>query len=361
MVRIDSLEISEKNLADRIKYYAAKEAGSKDKEKRITTILEFYEAITNPDHVISGSIIESDDAVLYVKKDDKYSKSIAQMRSIGMVVRTRHHNIYTRYAAVMIVRDGRLNDLLKSIEPPTHDKWDPGIAEDNPEIYDDAVKYRRNLIRWMNDEIVKCCRSETPDEIDLDGVSAYLPFDEEDKDFGGEAPEKDVAPDAEPTVGTPVAKKPNVRKVTLAAKKVKGFKNEDSDPHNETGGGRGRGHGGTANPDGPDDITAAVPGKKSVNEPKIAQQRIVQTPVPSLYRVALRLEEDCPKVNVEVKAIGDDGNKDSLKIVEYKIDKKKHVVNSNRMMLSDLKAGQSYEIFVTMEYSEKMKLELLIY
>jgi len=361
VVKIDSLEISDKNLADRIKYYAAKEAGSKDKEKRITTILEFYEAITNPDHVISGSIIESDDAVLYIKKDDKYSKSIAQMRSIGMVVRTRRHNIYTRYAAVMIVRDGRLNDLLKSIEPPTHDKWDPGIAEDNLGIYDDAVKYRRNLIRWMNDEIVKCCRSETPDEIDLDGVSAYLPFDEEDKALGGEEPEKDVSPDAEPVVGTPVAKKPNVRKVTLAAKKVKGFKNEDADPHNETGGGRGRGHGGTANPDGPDDITAAVPGKKSVNEPKIVQQRIIQTPAPSLYRVALRLEEDCPKVNIEVKAIGDDGNKESLKIVEYKMDKKKHTVNSSKMTLSNLKADQSYEIFVTMEYSEKMKLELLVY
>ena len=361
VVRIDALEINANNLGDRIKHYASIEAASTDKEKRITTILEFYQAITNPDYEISGSIMEQDDAVLYIKKDDKYSKSIAQMRSIGMVVRTRHHNIYTRYAAVMMVRDGKLNDLLKRIEPPTHDKWDPGILEDDAAAQSEAEKYRRNLIRWMNDEIVKCCRSDTPDEIDLDVAKAYLPFDEDDKALGGDEPEANVSPDATSSFGSPTAKKTNVRKVALAAKKVKGIKDDDSDPHNETGGGRGRGHGGTADPNGPDDVTAPVPGKKSVNAPKVVRQRIIQMPSPSLYRVALRLEEDCPKANIAIKAIGDDGRKENLNIVEYKIDKKKYSVNSNQMVLTNLKADTPYEIFLTLEYSEKMKLELLVY
>lgn len=361
VVRIDALEINANNLGDRIKHYASIEAASTDKEKRITTILEFYQAITNPDYEISGSIMEQDDAVLYIKKDDKYSKSIAQMRSIGMVVRTRHHNIYTRYAAVMMVRDGKLNDLLKRIEPPTHDKWDPGILEDDAAAQSEAEKYRRNLIRWMNDEIVKCCRSDTPDEIDLDVAKAYLPFDEDDKALGGDEPEANVSPDATSSFGSPTAKKTNVRKVALAAKKVKGIKDDDSDPHNETGGGRGRGRGGTADPNGPDDVTAPVPGKKSVNAPKVVRQRIIQMPSPSLYRVALRLEEDCPKANIAIKAIGDDGRKENLNIVEYKIDKKKYSVNSNQMVLTNLKADTPYEIFLTLEYSEKMKLELLVY
>ncbi len=361
VVRIDSLEINSKNLGDRIKYYAEKEAASTDKEKRITTILEFYQAITNPDYTVQGSIIEQNDALLFIKKDDKYSKSIAQMRSIGMVVRTRHHNIYTRYAAVMMVKDGKLNDLLKRIEPPTHDKWDPGILEDDVAAQSEAEKYRRNLIRWMNDEIVKCCRSDTPDEIDLDVAKAYLPFDEDDKAMGGDEPERDISPDAESSFGSASTKKPNVRKVSLTAKKVKGIKDEDIDPHNEIGGGRGHGHGGTADPNGPDDVTAHVPGKKSVNAPKVIRQRIIQMPAPSRYRVALRLEEDCPKANIAIKAIGDDGKKENITIVEYKMDKKKQAVNSTQMVLTNLKADTPYEIFVTLEYSEKMKLELLVY
>ena len=361
VVRIDSLELNASTLADRIKFHAAKESQLKDKEKRISTILEFYEAITNPDYTIPGTIIEDNDVLLFIKKDDTYSKSIAQMRSIGMVVRTRHHNIYTRYAAVMVVQSGRLNNLLKDIEPPTHDKWDPGIAEDNPEVYDDAVKYYRSLIRWMNDTVVECCRSEAPDEIDLDGVSAYLPFDEDDKALGGDEPEKDISPDTETAVGTPVPKKQTARKISLTAKKVKGIKDDDSDPHNETGGGKVHGSGGTADPNGPDDVTAPVIGPKTVNAPKVLRQRIIQMPAPSLYRVALCLEEDCPKANIAIKAIGDDGNKEHLRIVEYKLDKQKHAVNSTQMTLTGLKAAVSYEIFLTLEYSEKLKLELLVY
>ena len=362
VVRINKAEINHRTLHDRIRYYAAEEARSSEKEKRITTILEFYQAITEPDHIIEGSIISDNDAVLYVKKDDKFSKSIAQMRSIGMVVRTRHHNIYTRYAAVMIVRDGRLNDLLKGIEPPTHDRWDPGIAEDDPVVYRQAVKYRRELIRWMNDEIVRCCRSEEREEIDLDGVSAYLPFDEDDKDLGGNSDEEDNSPNAETAIGTPTSKRPNQRSVSLVAKRVSGQSIEDAEPHNRTTGGSSRrGLGGTADPEGHDKVTAPEPGPKTVNTPKIMRQRIIQMPAPALYRVALRLEEDCREVNVAVNAIGDDGSKESLKILEYKMGKKKCSVNNTHMRLADLKADCSYEIFLTMEYSEKMKLELLVY
>ena len=73
------------------------------------------------------------------------------------------------------------------------------------------------------------------------------------------------------------------------------------------------------------------------------------------------MDEDCPKANIAVKAIGDDGNKEHLRIVEYKIDKQKHSVNSTQMTLTGLKAAVSYEIFLTLEYSEKLKLELLVY
>lgn len=361
VVRIDALELNAANLAERIKFYAAKENNAKAKEKRITTILEFYEAITNPDHKISGTIMDNNDVLLYIKKDDTYSKSIAQMRSIGMVVRTRHHNIYTRYAAVMVVQSGRLNNLLKDIEPPTHDKWDPGIAEDNPEIFETATKYYRNLIRWMNDTIVEYCRTEAPEEIDLDGVSAYLPFDEEDKALGGDEPERDVSPDTEIAVGTPVPKKQTARKISLTARKIKGIKDESSDPHNETGGGKGHGSGGRADLSGSDSVTAPVAGPRTVNAPKVLRQRIIRMPAPSLYRVAVCLEEDCPRANIAVKAIGDDGKKENLKIVEYKFNKKKYTVNAEHMTLTGLKAAVSYEVFLTLEYSEKLKLELLIY
>lgn len=360
IVRIDGLEINSKNLKDRIKYYADKEQKENSSEKNITTILEYYHALTSPDFTEQGSIMEENDVVLYIKKDDEYSKSIAEMRSIGMVVRTRHNNIFTRYAAVVFVQPGALNDLLKEIEPPAHDKWDPGLIEDDPKTQADAEKYRGRLISWVNKTITERCRGEDTGEMDLDGMSAYLPFDEEDKALGSEEKE-DISPDGNNKVGTPNVSKPNIRKVSIVAKKVPGVKDDNSDPHNGGGGGSQGGSAGTPDPEGKDKVTAPMPGNKSVSIPKILRQRVSKAPAAAQYRIVFMLEEDCAKIHLALKAVGDDGKKEKINILESKIDRRKKTINSEQLIMNDIKGKTLYEVFVSLEYAERMQLELMIY
>jgi hypothetical protein len=73
------------------------------------------------------------------------------------------------------------------------------------------------------------------------------------------------------------------------------------------------------------------------------------------------LEEDCPVLNLALKAIGDDGNKEQLKIVDYKIEKIKTTVNSQHISIKDIKAKETYEVFLSLEYAERMQIELLLY
>ena len=362
IVKINGLEISDRTIAGRIKYYAEIEKKLDLREKKICSILELYSTITEPDEIKFGSIIEENDVVIYVKKDNTYSKIVAEMRSIGMVVRTRHKTQFTRYAAVMIVKDGKLNDLLKEIEPPQHNKWDPDLIEGNDDKKKFANTIKTKLIRWANDTIIECCRSEVPDEMDLDGVSEYLPYDDDDMGLVGDNLDKeDKSPDSDVVPKDIKRGKPQTRTVKMTATKTKGVKNEDYTPSNEEGGGKHPGSGGTPDPKGEDDVTAPMPGEKAVNVPKVLSQRIIQMPASSSYRVALVLENDCPIVHISVKAIGDDGNKENIIIKEYKIGKQKSNVNSNVMILKDVKAKTPYEIFMFLEYSEKMLLELLIY
>ena len=314
--------------------------------------MEFYSAVINPDDMVYGSIMEDKDVVLYIKKDDSYSKSIAEMRSIGMVVRVRRNHIFTRYAAVMVVQGNKLNELLKNIEPPQHNKWDPELIENDPVENKKAKKYRSQLIGWVNDTIVGCCRCEMPDEVDLDGVSAYLPYDEDDPSLGKEEKE-DKSPDTVNAIGDMHRKVTHTRTVKLAAKKVKGHKREDLTPANEGGGGKHPGNGGTADPHGPDKVKTPAPGEKQINMPKVLMQRIMQMPAPNTYRVALMLEEDCSLAHITIKAIGDDGTKENIRIHEYKIDRKTYKVESEIAKLRDLKANVPYEIFLYLEYSEK--------
>ena len=359
IVEINDIRLDSNTLHSRIEFYADKEVESKNKP--ITTILEFYHTIIEQDHlVIKGSVMEKEDVTLYIRKDENYSMSIVEMRSIGMVVRKRHKNLLSHYAAVMIVNEGKLNNLLKNIEPPKHDEWDPGILEDEDEKKD-ATNYKRKLIRWVNDTIIKNCRSEETDELDLDGVSAYLPFDETDESLGVEEKE-DISPDSNSKVGEPTKTRPNVRKITISAKKVRGVKDEKNDPHNKTEGGSGGGHsGGIKDPSGKDDVISPTDGNKTLNIPKVLQQRIVQMPADSSYRVAFVLENDCKDVNIELKAVGDDRKKEKVNIIDYKIGKLKTNINSKTITLHDIKANEKNEIFLTLEYSEKMALQLLIF
>ena len=364
VVKINGRVIDHTTLQSRLKHYSDIEHKTNSKDKKITTIMEFYSAVVSFDHEIYGSILEENDVLLYLKKDDKYSKSIAEMRSIGMVVRIRHNHIFTRYAAVMIVREGALNDLLKNIEPPQHNKWDPDLidAESNPDENKHAKTVRTKLISWANDQIIEYCRSELPDEIDLEGVGAYLPYDDDDASLGSENTEENKSPDSTNTItNAPKSIKTRTQTKKLTAKKVKGQKNEDYEPTNEVGGGKRYGLGGTEDPNGPDDVKAPAEGDKSVVVPKVIMQRIMQMPAASSYRVALMLENDCPVVHLSLKAIGDDGTKETIAIREYKLGKKKSPVNSNTVTIRDMKANTLYEIFLFLEYSEKMLLELLIY
>lgn len=360
VVKINGQVIDDKTLEGRLKYYSDIERREESKEKKISTIMEFYSAVIAADHIEQGSIIENNDVVLYIKKDDKYSKSIAEMRSIGMVVRTRKNHIFTRYAAVMVVQGAKLNELLKNIEPPQHNKWDPDLIENDPEENKRARKIRSQLISWTNDTIVECCRTETPEELDLDGVSAYLPYDEDDQSLGT-ADEEDKSPDAENRIGNPESNRVRRRTVTLTAQKVTGNKKENYDPHNDEHGGHGHGSGGEEDPNGQDKVKAPAPGEKSVSVPKVLKQRIMQVASTPSYRVALVLEEDCPVTHIAIKAIGDDGTKEKITIKDYKLDKKRIQVNSSQLLLKDLKGNQLYEFFLTLEYYEKMLLELLIY
>ena len=216
-------------------------------------------------------------------------------------------------------------------------------------------------MRWTNDTIIDCCRCDLPGEIDLDGVSAYLPYEDDDAGLGQNEKENDKSPDAENDIDKVVRNKQSVRTIKLTAKKVKGHKDEEIESSNETGGGKKHGLGGKPDPEGPDDVKAPDPGDKAVYMPKVLNLRIIQMPAASTYRVALMLAEDCPVVHISLKAIGDDGTKEQIIIKEYKVDKKKYRNNSTVMTLRDLKGKMQYEFFLYLSYSEKMLLELLVY
>lgn len=362
VVKIADRELNAETLPARLRYYADKEKRDNDSDKKITTVQELYSALTVPDKKVSGSIIEKDDVELYIKKDDSFSKTIAEMRSIGMTVRTRRNNIFARYAAVMIVTGDKLNELLKNMEPPQHNKWDPGLLEDL-ERQKKAREYRTKLVRWTNDKIIDFCKPIIPDEFDLEGISAYLPFDDEDMSLKSDEGRENT-PGSRNAISGVKSKRVVLSTSRLAGERERGTRDEDNTAYNNISGGGSGGSGGIEDPDGQNNVIVPKTGEKEIDVPKPVVQRIMQVANRSdLYRAVIMLEKDCDHVHIAVKALGDDNGRENVTIKNYKTagQRRPTSVNSNHIGPIAFSADTMTEVFFEMKNSEKMVLQLSLY
>lgn len=361
IVEIENNIIDKKTLPELIKKYAEEEKEDIDSEKEITFVKEFYETLTCPDNqIFRHKLIDEDDLVLYLRKNDAYSKAIAEMRAIGMIVRIRKKHILSRFAAVVIAEGEKLNKLLKSIEPPKHDEWDASILEDNKERKNaDAIK--REIVRWVNSTIINDCRPEYQDAIDPDGMSQFLPLELDDAGFSG-AQKETESPDGELIVKEIKNRAIKLRSVISPSVNTMGIAN-GGEGHNQGKGGTKHNPGGIKNPDGPEKVHAPKDnGKNSVeNSPKVMYQR--SYPIASdcsIYKTIIVLEEDNDKVMISVKAIGDDGKSEAINILEYTLNKKKYAVNGRVIGPIAMKANVKYEIYMKLSVKERLLINVIV-
>lgn len=361
IVEIENSVIDRKSLPELIKKYAEEESEDLSIGSDISLIKEFYETVTSPDsQIYKTKILDEDDLVLYLRKDDGYTKTIAEMRAIGMIVRTRRKPILTRFSAVVIAEGEKLNKLLKSIEPPKHDEWDAGILED-PKEQKKADKIKKEIVRWTNETIINDCKPEYQEFIDPDGMSQFLPLELDDLGETG-APKTTESPDGETIVQGMKKKSIKMRSIMSPSVNTMGTSN-GGEGHNRSSGGTKHNPGGIKDHEGTEKVhVAKEKGKNSVeNSPKVMYQRSYPiSPDCSIYKTIVVLEEDNDKVWISAKAIGDDGRSESLEITEYTIKKIKHPTKSGKIGPISMKANEKYEIFMKLSIKERLLINIIV-
>lgn len=360
-VTIGNIEINSLTLPTLLKNISEEEAEDADQEKNIGMIKEFYETLVSPDHeIFKTSIIEEDDLWLYIRKDESYSKKIAEMRAIGMLVRTRGRNIITRFAALVIARGDALNKKLKEMEPPKHDEWDPDILEEAKDKKE-AKDIRSRIIRWTNQRIVEQCKTDYQDTIDPDGISQFLPLELEDTTQKGAAKSSNT-PDGDTAINN--IKKRNLKMKSSVSPSINTYGTSNGGTgSNQTTGGTTHNPGGEKDPEGTEKVHVEKErGKNKVeNSPQILYQRSYPiTPNYEIYKTIIVLEEDSDKVHISAKAIGEDGKSESLKIREYTMNSVKKQVNGKSIGPLSLKAGVKYSIFMKLEIKERLLINIIV-
>ena len=109
---------------------------------------------------------------MYLLPKKGFPKKVAMVRSTGMKIFDKGHFLTPlKFAGVFLAEGREINEFLRKLEPPSHNKWEPNRHPD--------VKYaeriRGKLYSWINDKVKSITVDEEAEKVDVDGMSQYLP------------------------------------------------------------------------------------------------------------------------------------------------------------------------------------------
>ena len=239
------------------------------------------------------------------------------------------------FTAILELEGRRLNIFFREMETPSHDSWEPSRYEKNPKL---AQEYFTELKRWIRDKISNLGTENFSDEVNVEGLSRMLDFDDAAIDGGNStqietldrpAPQKNSLQKLEPVIDKPK----NTSTTTggndnTKTQRVKGTVTDDgTNPAKRTlGGDRKRktreNHTGEENPDGRDTILKPV--GKSVACDKVRVMKIGD----KKYRLIVKVPKPIFGGRIEIFAVGENDKGKKLSVTQA------HAETSNIQLLT---------------------------
>lgn len=320
------------------------------------TVYECYQALISPDNggPIKLSILNDDDAELYLKSNNEYHNRVSYFRTSGMRIRLLKAKSYQPCSAVIVIRDKKLNEVLREAEPPRHNKWDPTLIKHDDELKSLAQTALRNLDDTLREELRKKYEHAGTGSQDS-GEGDYLP---DDVDSAQSEQQGDDILRVRQKLATT-----HITKVLPGSISTSGAKGTGSVMPGDSYGPRQRkekknGHkvvGGKGDKKGVAPGVGTAP-MSIVNFSSHKSYLIDQKQ--GLYRVLLKVDKDCPKVKLTFSAVGEDNERENLTVQKCIFRKATQKVKESTVGPVALSADETNELFVTFENKEKMRLNI---
>lgn len=154
---------------------------------------KYYHALTSEKAAHFTDFDEKGSCELFILKEKHYPKSVAIVRGTGMkVFDKKHFRTPMTFAGVFVVKGDDLNAFVRQLEPPSHDAWAPERYEDDPVA---AKKMIRKIYDWINGHVRELSIPPDVEELDVEGLSQFLPDDIDEETI----PEENETPEGVPT------------------------------------------------------------------------------------------------------------------------------------------------------------------
>ena len=150
----------------------------------------YYEALTSSEafvkkiyfdgkELLDESSDESEFIELRILKGSSFPKRIAMLRRTGITIyEKKRFKTPFKFIGVFQAKGVKINNFLRLLENPQHDKWMFNMYESDPKF---AEKILYNLTtRWIADSIKEASGDDSKDEYDVEGMQQFFPDDSDD-------------------------------------------------------------------------------------------------------------------------------------------------------------------------------------
>ncbi len=154
----------------------------------------FYQSIKSTERKEFQKKLETAGAcTLRVLTGRELPRKIAMTRKTGMIIYPAPFRVLRMpFAGLFVCESDEGNALLKTLEPPSHDKWDESRNADDPR----AKKSLQEIKHFIRESLKSLIPESTSDSFNEDLLSKYLPDEEDD-----ELPDSSAGDDGEPDLG----------------------------------------------------------------------------------------------------------------------------------------------------------------
>lgn len=169
-VIVNGFSITASNLDDVVEYIKQFNPESK--------VHEFYLSLTSPNKIVKVGEFQAEDGTvetvtLFLIEGEDFHNKISLNRGTGMKIYEKgNFRTPLRFGGTLIIEGTQLNQVLRKMEPPTHDAWTPSLYEKNVEY---ATKLRQDIYAWLNKVIRDIAPKFEDESFELPGLESILP------------------------------------------------------------------------------------------------------------------------------------------------------------------------------------------
>ena len=255
----------------------------------------YYQAYCSPTQDFHEELRHLKDVDLYLLTGEgELPKRVVMIRQTGMVVFPKRFQSVLPFCGVFICKNSEGNTILRDMEPPRHDVWDPNYPEKGAHR-DIEVEY----VRFIREKIKELAPADDSKVLTVPGLSHYLPDDQEtpEEGFEGVAEEaKQEGYERRQPERTILAKTIPTRKTPL--------ENEPTTPDGEDAESPGGGGGGGGGTDGKGKKKSAV----QATPLPIRYRAYSINQAAGVYAASVQAEQrDYDHAQLAIHAVGDQG------------------------------------------------------